>query len=122
MDKKTPRFDKLGWKVGAANAAYQIEGAVEQDGRGESIWDVFSHKPGKIKPGHNGDVACDHYNRMQEDVRLMQQLGLNAYRFSVAWPRVLPDGRGTVNEKGIDFYSRLVDELLQAEITPYLTV
>jgi len=122
MDKKTPRFDKLGWKVGAATAAYQIEGAVEQDGRGESIWDVFSHKPGKIKPGHNGDVACDHYNRMQEDVRLMQQLGLNAYRFSVAWPRILPEGRGRVNEKGIDFYSRLVDELLQAEITPYLTV
>ncbi|MFW5711687.1 MAG: GH1 family beta-glucosidase [Spirochaetota bacterium] len=122
MDRKTPRFDKLMRKVGAATAAYQIEGAVEQDGRGESIWDVFSHKPGKIKPGHNGDVACDHYNRMQEDVGLMKQLGLNAYRFSIAWPRVLPDGRGKVNEKGIDFYSRLVDELLAAEITPYLTV
>ncbi len=119
MDKATPFFSKQ-W--GTATAAYQIEGAVAQDGRGQSIWDVFSHKPGKIKPGHNGDVACDHYNRMEDDVRLMKELGVTAYRFSIAWPRVFPEGRGKVNEKGIDFYSRLVDELLEAEITPFVTI
>jgi len=121
MGQRTPIFEKL-LVVGTATASYQIEGAVNQDGRGRSVWDVFSHTPGKIKPGHTGDVACDHYNRMTEDVQLLKQLGVDAYRFSIAWPRVLPEGRGRVNEKGIDFYSRLVDELLEAGITPYPTI
>ena len=107
---------------GAATAAYQIEGAVEQDGRAPSVWDSFSHSPGKIKPGHNGDVACDHYNRYREDVGIMDSLGLDAYRFSVSWPRVIPEGDGSVNEAGIDFYSRLVDSLLEKGITPYATM
>lgn len=108
--------------MGVAAAAYQIEGAATQEGRGQSIWDVFSHTPGKIKPGHTGDVACDHYNRMVEDVQLMQSLGIEAYRFSFSWPRILPEGRGRVNEKGLDFYSRLVDQLLEAGITPFATI
>lgn len=107
---------------GTATAAYQIEGAAAQDGRGQSVWDAFSHSPGKIKPGHNGDVACDHYNRSSEDIRLMREIGVNAYRFSVAWPRILPEGRGPVNQAGVDFYSRLIDELLEAGITPFLTM
>ncbi len=107
---------------GAATAAYQIEGAAEQDGRGPSVWDTFSHIPGKIKPGHNGDVACDHYNRYREDVGIMDSIGLDAYRFSVSWPRVIPEGDGSVNEAGIDFYSRLVDALLEKNITPYATM
>lgn len=107
---------------GAATASYQIEGAVEQDGRGPSVWDVFSQRPGKIKQGHTGDVACDHYNRSSEDVQLMKELGLGAYRFSVSWSRVLPEGNGQVNEKGVDFYNRLIDELLEAGITPFVTM
>ena len=107
---------------GTATAAYQIEGAVSKDGRGLSIWDKFSHTPGKIKPGHTGDVACDHYNRSRDDIQLMKELGINAYRFSVSWPRVLPEGRGPVNQTGIDFYSRLIDDLLEAGITPFLTM
>ena len=83
---------------GAATAAYQIEGAVQEDGRGKSIWDTFSHIPGKIENGDTGDIACDHYHRWQEDIALMQRLQLNAYRFSIAWSRVLPTGRGTVNQ------------------------
>ncbi|HTK08492.1 MAG TPA: family 1 glycosylhydrolase, partial [Ktedonobacteraceae bacterium] len=107
---------------GTATAAYQIEGAVQEDGRGLSIWDTFSHTPGKIEHGDTGDVACDHYHRYQQDVALMQQLGLGGYRFSVSWPRVLPEGRGTVNAKGLDFYDRLVDTLLQHQIQPALTL
>ncbi|MFO7730720.1 MAG: family 1 glycosylhydrolase [Spirochaetia bacterium] len=123
MYNKTPSFEKQdGLLKGVATAAYQIEGAAAQDGRGQSIWDVFSHCPGKIKPGHIGDVACDHYNRMAEDVELMRSLGIEAYRFSLSWPRILPEGRGRVNEKGIDFYSRLVDQLLEAGITPFATI
>ncbi|HEX3593993.1 MAG TPA: GH1 family beta-glucosidase [Polyangiaceae bacterium] len=107
---------------GAASAAYQIEGAYAEDGRGESIWDRFSHTPGKISDGSTGDVACDHYHRYPEDVAFMKELGLGAYRFSVAWPRVIPDGTGAVNQKGLDFYSRLVDALLEAGVTPWLTL
>jgi beta-glucosidase len=107
---------------GTATASYQIEGAVDQDGRAPSVWDTFSHTPGKVKHGHNGDVACDHYERYPEDVQLMRELGLHAYRFSIAWPRVIPQGRGKVNEAGLDFYSRLVDTLLEADITPFPTL
>lgn len=107
---------------GTATASYQIEGAWNEDGKGESIWDRFAHTPGKIDNGDTGDVACDHYHRWREDVALMRQLGLRAYRFSMAWPRVLPNGRGAVNQRGIDFYTSLVDELLAANITPYITL
>lgn len=107
---------------GAAAASYQIEGAAYTDGRGLSVWDVFSHTPGKTFNGETGDVACDHYNRYQEDVALMKEIGLQAYRLSLAWPRVLPDGTGQPNEAGLDFYDRLVDELLKANITPYITL
>ncbi|MGO1770489.1 MAG: GH1 family beta-glucosidase [Microbacterium sp.] len=106
---------------GAATAAYQIEGAAFEDGRTASIWDAFSRVPGAVVGSDNGDVACDHYHRYRDDVALMTQLGLQSYRFSVSWSRVRPDG-GAVNPKGIDFYSRLVDELLEADITPWLTL
>ena len=107
---------------GAATAAYQIEGAWNEDGKGESIWDRFSHTPGMVLNGDTGDVACDHYHRWAGDVALMKELGLNAYRFSVAWTRILPNGSGEINQAGIDFYSRLVDALLDAEIVPYATL
>jgi len=107
---------------GAAVSAYQIEGAVDVDGRGESIWDRFSATPGKIVNGDSGAVACDSYHRYRDDVRLVQELGLNAFRFSVAWPRVVPQGRGRPNAAGLDFYDRLVDELLAAGIEPFVTL
>jgi len=107
---------------GTATSAYQIEGAVNQDGRGECIWDRFSHTPGRIERNHNGDVSCDHYHRYREDIRLMKQIGLNAYRFSTAWSRVFPEGGGRINTAGLDFYQRLIDELLAAGITPMLTL
>ncbi|MCX2182849.1 beta-glucosidase [Streptomyces sp. SKN60] len=107
---------------GAATAAYQIEGAAAEDGRTPSIWDTFSHTPGKVFEGHTGDVAVDHYHRFRDDVRLMSELGLNAYRFSVSWSRVQPTGRGPAVQKGLDFYRRLVDELLDAGIEPALTL
>jgi beta-glucosidase len=107
---------------GAAVSAYQVEGAVDVDGRGESIWDRFSATPGKIVNGDSGAVACDSYHRYRDDVRLVQELGLNAFRFSVAWPRVLPQGRGRPNAAGLDFYDRLVDELLAAGIEPFVTL
>ncbi|WBB66224.1 GH1 family beta-glucosidase [Micromonospora sp. WMMD812] len=107
---------------GAATAAYQIEGAARDDGRGTSIWDTFSRTPGKVHQGHTGDVACDHYHRYAEDVALMAELGLGAYRFSVAWPRVQPDGTGPVNPRGLDFYDRLVDALLDRGIDPIVTL
>jgi beta-glucosidase len=107
---------------GAATSSYQIEGAWNEDGKGESIWDRFSHTPGKIIDGSNGDMACDHYHRWPEDIALMQMLNFQAYRFSIAWPRILPDGVGRVNQKGLDFYSRLVDGLLAAGITPFATL
>src|SRR5512137_1125600 len=101
-----------GFKWGVAASAYQIEGAWNEDGKGESIWDRFSHTSGKIEGGATGDIACDHYHRMPDDVALMESLGLKGYRFSISWPRVLPSGRGPVNAKGLDFYDRLVDALL----------
>jgi beta-glucosidase len=107
---------------GAATAAYQIEGAWNEDGRGESIWDRFSHTPGRIEHGHTGDVACDHYHRWREDIGLMKKLGLRAYRFSISWPRIFPDGRGRFNPPGMEFYDRLVDGLLEANIEPFLTL
>jgi beta-glucosidase len=107
---------------GAATAAYQIEGAAREDGRGESIWDRFSHTPGKVANGDTGDVACDHYHRWREDIGIMQELGLDAYRFSTSWPRIMPRGRGEVNRAGLDFYDRLVDGLLEANIEPWITL
>ena len=107
---------------GAATAAYQIEGAANEDGRGKSIWDVFSHSPGRTFNGDTGDVACDHYHRYREDVELMKWLRLDAYRFSISWPRVLPDGIGRVNSKGLGFYDQLVDALLAAGIDPWVTL
>src|ERR1051326_1541113 len=101
-----------GFLWGAATAAYQIEGAVQDDGRGESIWDRFSATPGKVRNNETGKIADDHYRRYHEDVQLMQNLGLQAYRFSIAWPRILPNGRGRVNAAGLDFYERLIDALL----------
>jgi beta-glucosidase len=111
-----------GFLWGAATAAYQIEGAWDADGKGESIWDRFSHTPGNVAGGDTGDVACDHYHRYAEDVELMGRLGLQAYRFSTSWPRVLPSGRGPANLPGLDFYDRLVDTLLEAGIEPFLTL
>jgi len=111
-----------GFIWGAATAAYQIEGAVEEDGRGESIWDTFCRVPGAVANGDNGDVACDHYHRFQEDIDLMSSLGIQAYRFSIAWPRILPEGIGKVNTTGLDFYDRLVDALLAKEIVPFVTL
>ncbi|NLX10874.1 MAG: beta-glucosidase [Chloroflexi bacterium] len=107
---------------GAATASYQIEGGVHADGRGESVWDRFAHTPGKVANGDTGDVAADHYHRYQEDVALMRELGLDAYRFSIAWPRILPQGDGPVNEAGLAFYDRLVDAVLDAGITPFVTL
>jgi beta-glucosidase len=111
-----------GFLWGAATASYQIEGAVDEDGRSPSIWDVFSKMPGRVLDGDTGDVACDHYHRLEQDVALMKELGLQAYRFSIAWPRIIPTGRGAVNPAGVDFYSRLVDLLLENDIRPFATL
>jgi len=107
---------------GAATASYQIEGGWNEDGKGPSIWDTFSHTPGKILHGDTGDVACDHYHRWRDDIAVMRDLGLRAYRFSVSWPRVVPKGVGSVNEAGLDYYERLVDGLLAVDIVPVLTL
>ena len=107
---------------GAATASYQVEGAASEDGRGPSVWDVFCRRPGAVFEGHSGDVACDHYHRYPEDVALMRGLGLQAYRFSVSWSRVLPDGVGAVNSAGLAFYDRLTDALLEAGIQPFCTL
>ena len=111
-----------GFLWGTATASYQIEGAVREDGRGPSIWDTFSHTRGKVYRGDTGDIACDHYHRLEEDLDLMAQLGLNSYRFSVAWPRIQPEGSGPANQKGLDFYRRLVDGLRNRSIEPMLTL
>src|SRR3712207_8768215 len=95
-----------GFVWGTATASYQIEGAVDEDGRGASIWDTFSHTPGKVYRGDTGDIACDHYHRFEEDLDLMADLGMQAYRFSFAWPRIQPEGSGPANQKGLDFYRR----------------
>ena len=107
---------------GVATASYQIEGAVTEDGRSPSIWDTYSHTPGRVDGDDHGDVACDHYHRWPQDIELMSRLGVDAYRFSIAWPRVIPGGDGPVNPAGIGFYDRLVDGLLAAGITPYVTL
>ena len=107
---------------GTATAAYQIEGAVNEGGRGETIWDRFSHTPGKVYQNQNGDLACDHYHRYREDIQLMKDIGLRSYRFSVAWSRIFPSGRGRINTPGLDFYQNLVDELLAAGIVPMITL
>lgn len=111
-----------GFTWGVATAAYQIEGAVTEDGRAPSIWDTFSHTPGKVDGGDTGDVACDHYHRVPEDIALIKEVGAGAYRFSLAWPRIVPGGDGPVNAAGLDFYDRLVDGLLDAGITPFATL
>jgi beta-glucosidase len=111
-----------GFLFGAASAAYQIEGAAGEDGRGRSIWDTFSHTPGKVHHGDTGDIACDHYHRLLADLDVIAGLGLGSYRFSLAWPRILPEGAGAVNQKGLDFYKRVVDGLHERGVTPMATV
>lgn len=122
MEMKNKLFTKdFTW--GVATSSYQIEGAHNIDGKGASVWDVFSHMPGKVKNGDHGNIACDHYNKYKEDVQLLKNLSVSAYRFSVSWPRVIPTGfLKKPNMKGLDFYSRLIDELLQNDITPFLTL
>ncbi len=111
-----------GFRWGVATAAYQIEGAAHEDGRGPSIWDTFSHTPGNVANGDTGDVACDHYHRWEADVELLATLGVNAYRFSIAWPRIQPEGKGAPNPNGLAFYERLVDRLLSVGIEPVVTL
>jgi beta-glucosidase len=111
-----------GFHWGVATSAYQVEGAWNEDGKGASIWDTFAHTPGNIRDGSTGDVANDHYHRYREDVALMKSIGATAYRFSIAWPRIFPEGTGQPNQKGVDFYNRLVDELLAAGIEPFATL
>lgn len=111
-----------GFVWGAATASYQVEGAVHEDGRGLSVWDMMCRQPGRIKDGHTGAEACDHYHRHEEDVALMRDMRLPAYRFSIAWPRIIPEGTGTINEKGLAFYDRLVDALLAADVEPWATL
>ena len=107
---------------GVASSAYQIEGAAFEDGKGASVWDMFTHERGKIREEHTGDIACDHYHRYEEDVALMAELGVKCYRFSICWPRIIPDGIGKVNRAGVDFYNRLIDCLLEHGITPVATL
>ncbi|MBB5717025.1 GH1 family beta-glucosidase [Sphingomonas aerophila] len=110
------------FRWGCATASYQIEGAASEDGRGRTNWDVFSHTPGKVANGDTGDVACDSYHRHAEDTALLKGLGANSYRFSVAWSRIFPEGRGRPNQKGVDHYNRVIDELLAAGVEPYVTL
>ena len=114
-------FDK-NFLWGTASSSYQIEGTGRDSGKGQNIWDVFTKEPGRVYEGHTGDIACDHYHRFREDVAYMKELGLKGYRFSIDWSRVLPEGTGKVNEKGIDFYNALIDELLEQGIEPYITL
>ncbi len=116
-----PQFPK-DFVFGTATAAFQIEGGWNEDGKGASTWDTFTHKPGKVKTGENAEVACNTYHDCQTDIDLMAQLGLNAYRFSIAWSRVLPQGKGPINAKGLDYYDRVVDALLAKRITPFVTL
>ncbi len=121
-DGRTRAAFPPGFLWGTATAAYQIEGSPEADGKGPSIWDTFAHTPGRIAEGSTGDIACDHYVRWPEDVALMAELGVNAYRFSISWPRVVPTGEGAVEPRGLDFYERLVDGLLESGIAPVVTL
>ncbi len=121
MAEKIAKFPH-GFIWGTATAAYQIEGAWDEDGKGESIWDRFCRIPGKVQDGDRGDIACDHYHRYRDDIKLMRALSLNAYRFSIAWPRIFPQGKGGINQRGLDFYERLVDELFDAGIEPFVTL
>src|SRR5579863_3318329 len=122
MAKARPLNFPPGFLWGCATASYQIEGAVSEDGRKPSIWDTFSHTPGKTHDGDTGDVADDSYHRYKEDIQLLKSLGVSVYRFSIAWPRVFPDGTGAPNPKGLDYYNRVLDELLKNNITPYVTL
>jgi beta-glucosidase len=110
------------FRWGCATAAYQIEGAVREDGRGQTNWDVFSHTPGKVANNDTGDVACDSYHRYAEDIALLKALGVNSYRMSIAWSRIFPDGRGKVNQRGLDYYNKIIDALIAAGIRPYVTM
>lgn len=127
-DLKTPKAEKFAvgfpgdFLWGVATASYQIEGSTKADGRRPSIWDAFSKMPGRVYQGHNGDVACDHYNRWEEDLDLIKEMGVEAYRFSIAWPRIIPDGTGRINEKGLDFYDRLIDGCKARGIKTYATL
>lgn len=116
------RLLPAGFVLGVATAAFQIEGSLDVDGRGPSSWDAFAEKPGAISDGSSPAVACDHYNRSGEDIALMRELGVDSYRFSLSWPRIQPDGKGAVNEQGLDFYDRLIDKLLAAGISPMVTL
>jgi len=116
-----PRLPE-GFRFGTSTASYQIEGAVAEDGKGVSIWDTFTHEPDRIVDGSTGDVACDHYHRYVEDVALMKRLGSDGYRFSISWPRIFPTGSGSINQAGLDFYDRLVDELVGAGVKPMATL
>src|SRR5918998_1374923 len=120
-EERMPRFPD-GFLWGTATASYQIEGAANEDGRGTSIWDTFSHTPGNVYRGDTGDIACDHYHRLEEDLDLMADLGIKAYRFSVAWPRIQPEGSGPANREGLDYYRRLVEGLRERSIEPMLTL
>ncbi|MGZ4142140.1 MAG: GH1 family beta-glucosidase [Actinomycetota bacterium] len=122
LSDQTVRRFPAGFLFGASTSAYQVEGAVREDGRGESIWDRFSHTAGRIEGGDSGDSACDHYHRYRQDVALMVETGLSAYRFSISWPRVVPEGLGGANPLGLDFYDRLVDEILRHGIVPFVTL
>ena len=110
------------FRFGVSTASYQIEGAYNEDGRGMSIWDTYSRIPGMVLNGDNGDIACDSYHRMDEDIALLKDLGVNTYRFSIAWPRIFPNGRGEVNQKGLDHYHQFVDKLLENGIEPLCTI
>ncbi|MYV57864.1 family 1 glycosylhydrolase, partial [Streptomyces sp. SID3212] len=122
METAAPLTFPAGFLWGTATAAYQIEGAAQDDGRTPSIWDVYSRTPGKVRNGDTGDVATDHYHRWREDIAIMADLGVGAYRFSVSWPRVQPGGRGPASAKGLDFYRRLADGLLDKGIRPVVTL
>jgi len=111
-----------GFLWGCGTSSYQIEGAVDEDGRGKSIWDVFAHTPGKVRRGDTGDVACDSYHRMEDDLQLLTELGVGAYRFSIAWPRVVPLGDGPINQRGLDYYRALIAELRARDILPVVTI
>lgn len=107
---------------GSATASYQVEGAYQEDGRGMTVWDIYSHTPGKVANNDNGDIATDHYHRYREDIQLLQNMGINSYRLSLAWSRILPDGEGEINQAGIDHYNQVFDALDEANIIPFVTL